>query len=168
MFSIYIITGESSFGIDSPRVVGPLISRALEPSELSRFWFLDRSRRQWQELQGLQPISLYHRLSSPNNSRPLHKTVQQHRQQCFVSSPPRQIALPLGLSSCYKSVVATRAPIIDQNTVRQPNTTLVRAKTKATGYTRPTTTATKQQLTITAVVPFEETLTEEGTNASMT
>lgn len=68
---------------------------------------------------------------------------------------PRQISLPLGFSSCYKSMVAGRNPTSGRNDTRQTET-LMRAKTRGNGVAGLTRAATKQQLAGGGVVPVED------------
>lgn len=71
--------------------------------------------------------------------------------------PPGQISLPLGFSSCYKSVVTARHPTNGQDDTRQIETR-TRAKTLGNGSTRPVGTATEEQPTGGAVVPVEDSM----------
>eukprot|EP00903_Cladosiphon_okamuranus_P011577 g10891.t1 len=63
-----------------------------------------------------------------------------------------EIALPLGISSCYKSIIASRTPT---GGAQQPNSTFARAKTQGTGLSAAASTATRNQPGGAVVVPVE-------------
>lgn len=78
-----------------------------------------------------------------------------------VLPPDPQIALPLGFSSCYKSIVASRKSRNNQNdqTTWQPNATTLLARANTQGKNSNVIgsigTATKNPPTGAAVVPVE-------------